>query len=61
LKLSWQVNVLKVSQAGSCVNVELKTNVSEISSVSIITVNVVNESGLHIKIEVLAKTSSYMN
>jgi hypothetical protein len=40
-----QVNQLECSRTISPVNVELKTNVSDISSVSIIMVNVVNDSG----------------
>jgi hypothetical protein len=63
LKLSWQISVLKFSQTISHVIVELKTNVSEISSVSIIRGNVVNKSGYWIKshgTEILANTSGYM-
>jgi hypothetical protein len=40
LKLSWQINALKSARVISHVNVELKTNVSEISLVFIIWVNV---------------------
>jgi hypothetical protein len=42
-KLSWQMNLPKSSRTTSHVNVELKTNVSEISYVSIFRVDVVNE------------------
>jgi hypothetical protein len=43
LILSRQINVLTSSQGISHVNVELETNVSEISSLSIIRVDVVND------------------
>jgi hypothetical protein len=43
LKLSRRMNVLKSSRATSRVDVELKTNVSEISTVSIIRTDVVND------------------
>jgi hypothetical protein len=43
LKLSLQINVLKSSQVISCVSVEVKTNTSEVSSISIIRFDVVND------------------
>lgn len=50
MKLSQQINMLKSTWMISCVNIELKTNTSDISSTSIIRVNVVYDHTSHIPV-----------